>query len=112
ERWEARLQVAREIPQERDHALARIGLRATTRARVASANAAAKLGREAPPHGSACGCVCAAIDVHQSGPTGASRWQRQKPASSAPAVDTAATPPTRSRCGTRGRRFCRLTAPE
>jgi hypothetical protein len=46
-------QVSREVPDERDHALARIGLLASTRAAAAIANAAAKLGIDAPPHGSA-----------------------------------------------------------
>jgi len=63
-------EVPREVPDERDHALARIGLLASSRAAAASANAAAKLGIEAPPHGSAWGSVCATRSVHQLGPCG------------------------------------------
>ncbi len=63
-------EVPREISDERDHALARIGLLATSRAAAASANAAAKLGIDAPPHGKACGWVCATRSVHQLGPCG------------------------------------------
>ena len=48
-------QVAGEISEERDHASASMGLRTRLRAATVSRNAAAKLGSEAPPQGSACG---------------------------------------------------------
>src|SRR5207245_3092699 len=63
-------QVAREVADERDHALASMGLLASTRASAASANAAAKLGSDAPPQGSACGWARATTCVHQPGPCG------------------------------------------
>jgi hypothetical protein len=68
-----REQVAREISDERDHALASMTLlRTAERASAASTNAAAKLGSDAPPQGSACGCVCPTMLVHQLGPCGES----------------------------------------
>ena len=67
-------EVAREVAEERDHALASMGLLDSARATTARANAAAKPGNDAPPHGSACGCVCATRRVHHAGPTGASHW--------------------------------------
>ena len=67
--------VAAEISEKRDHAPASIALRCTSaRAHSARTKAAAKLGSEAPPHGSACGCRCATSLVHQRGPTGYSHW--------------------------------------
>ena len=62
----ARQDVTREVSEQRDHALRSMGLLATTRASAASPKAAAKLGSDAPPQGSACGCACAT----SSGPPG------------------------------------------
>ena len=67
--------VAAEVSEERDHAPASIALRCTSaRAHTASAKVTAKLGSDAPPQGSACGCRCATSLVHQRGPTGYSHW--------------------------------------
>ena len=66
----ARQDVEREVPDQRDHALASMGLLESARARAASPNATRKLGSDAPPHGSACGLVCATRLVHHDGPWG------------------------------------------
>ena len=66
----ARQDVEREVPDQRDHALASMGLLERARARAASPNATRKLGSDAPPHGSACGLVCATRLVHHDGPWG------------------------------------------
>ena len=70
-RGPVREDIPAEISEERDHALASIALRCTSaRAHAARTKAAAKLGSEAPPHGSACGCRSPTSRVHQRGPSG------------------------------------------
>ena len=64
-------QVAREVADQRDHARTSSGpLRETRRASTASPKATAKLGSDAPPHGSACGWVRATTSGPPAGPCG------------------------------------------